>query len=122
MIQALRSTLAFAVSAAATLVIVAGSAAPVAAAEAPRTAIIDIRGIDLASADGQARVTAEIARTARRVCDTGDNRTLAVALANRGCGASAIASATLPAATFAGAFAPAAKVADAARPLTTAGR
>ena len=112
MIQALRSTLAFAVSAAATLVIVAGSAAPVAAAEAPRTAIIDIRGIDLTSADGHARVTAEVARTARRVCDTGDNRTLVIALANRGCEASAIASATLPAVTFA----------DAARPLTTAGR
>ena len=112
MIRALRSTLALAVSVAATVVIVAGSAAPVAAAGAPRTAIVDIRGIDLASADGHARVTAEIARTARRICDTGDNRNLAIALANRGCEASAIASATLPAATLA----------DAARPLTTAGR
>ncbi|MBC7504723.1 MAG: UrcA family protein [Sandarakinorhabdus sp.] len=107
-----RSTLTLAVAAAATIVIVAGSAAPVAAAEGPRTAIIDIRGIDLGSTDGLGRVNAAIAHTARHLCDTIDNRNLAIALANRNCVANTIAGTKLPATTMA----------DAARPTAPTGR
>lgn len=121
MIQSLfRSTLTFAVAAAATVVIVAASAAPVTAAEVPHTAVIDIRGIDLTSADGHARVTAEVARAARRLCDTSDNRNLAIALANRSCVADTIASATLPQVNLAAASV--AQVADAALPTNTVRR
>lgn len=97
----LRSTLGLAVAAAATLVIVAGSAAPAAAAETPRTAIVDIRGIDLTSAAGQAQVHSAIKVAARRVCTTTESQTLAVLLANRDCVATAVAGAVVPRAVMA---------------------
>ena len=118
----LRSTLRVSIAAAATLLVVAGSAAPVVAAEAPRTAVIDVRGIDLTTAAGQARINAEIARAARRVCDSSDSRSLALALANRNCESDAIGSASLPQANFAGAAAPHTALADAAQPTKTVSR
>ena len=47
------------------------------------------------------RVNAEIARTARRLCYTNDNRNLAIALANRGCVADTIAGTHLPTSSLA---------------------
>ena len=90
----LRSTLALGIATAATLLTIAGSAAPVAAAEAPRSIAIDVSGINLASPAGQARVQAEIGRAARSVCSTGDDRSAANAMARRSCIKASIARAT----------------------------
>ena len=116
-----RSTFALTIAAAATAIIVASSAAPVAAAETQRTAVIDVRGIDLASPQGRTRVDAEIARTARHLCDNSGDRALAVALANRDCLARTIASATTPGADMA-AINPGNSLADAALPTSTVRR
>ena len=99
----LRSTLAFGVAAAATMVIVAGSAAPVHAGETVRTAVIDVRGIDRTTAAGAARIAAEIDRAARRVCSNGDGRALANMMAERACIAETTAR-TLPAISLAAAI------------------
>lgn len=80
-----RSTLAITVATAATLLTIAGSAAPAAAAEGPRSVAIDVSGIDLASPAGLARIEAEIGRAARSVCSTGDDRSAANAMARRAC-------------------------------------
>lgn len=80
-----RSTLALTVATAATLLTIAGSAAPAAAAEAPRSIAIDVSGIDLASPAGHARIEAQIGRAARSVCSTGDDRSAANAMARRAC-------------------------------------
>ena len=89
MITALRNTVSFAVAAAATLLIVAGSAAPVSAATIDfadaRTEIIDTSGINLASAAGFTQMQTQITRTARRLCQNGDNRSLAGQLKSREC-------------------------------------
>lgn len=80
-----RSTLAITVATAATLLTIAGSAAPAAAAEGPRSVAIDVSGIDLASPAGHARIEARIGRAARSVCSTGDDRSAANAMARRAC-------------------------------------
>ncbi len=91
----LRSTLAISVAAAATLLTIAGSAAPAIAAETPqRIAIaaetpqriaIDISGVDLASPTGHARIEAQIGRAASSVCATGDDRSAAATMARHAC-------------------------------------
>lgn len=80
----LRSTFAFAIAAGATLMIVAGSAAPVQAAEA-RTMAIDTSGIDLTSPAGLARIEAQVGRAARSVCSTNDDRGAAATMARQAC-------------------------------------
>lgn len=95
MINALiRTGFTIALATSATILTVVGSAAPVQAAEATRTAVIDIRGIDLASPSGRDRVEAEVRRAAARVCDNGDARSLRGIQASRACTAAAIAAAT----------------------------
>lgn len=74
----LRSTLSLGVAGAATLLIIAGSAAPVRAGAAPVGAAaaavrISTRGIDLAHPAGVSRITHAIATTARRICSTNDS-------------------------------------------------
>ena len=93
--QFIRSTLALTIATGATLVIVAGSAAPATAATAPayRTATIDTRAYNLNHPAGRAELDARIARTARRLCDTGDTQQLAAAQAMRACVARATAAA-----------------------------
>jgi UrcA family protein len=88
-----RSTLGITIAAAATLLTIAGSAAPAAAAEGRRSIAIDISGIDLASPAGHARVEAEIGRAARSVCSTGDDRSAAAAMARHACIKSSLAGA-----------------------------
>lgn len=80
----LRSTLACAIATGATLLIVAGSAAPVNAAQV-RTMTIDTRGIDLTSPAGLARIEAEVGRAARSVCATNDDRSAAATVARQRC-------------------------------------
>jgi UrcA family protein len=89
----LRSTFAIAVATAATLLTVIGSAAPAAAAEAPRRVVIDTSGIDLASPAGHARIEAEISRAARRICSTNADRGAAQSMARNACIKSSLAGA-----------------------------
>ena len=92
MIAIFRNTVSFAIAATATVLIVAGSAAPVSASQVPTT-VISVSGIDLASPAGVARVQAEVKRTARRLCDTGDSRSLAGQQHSRTCTQTALAAA-----------------------------
>lgn len=80
---------------AATIVVVAGSASPAAAGtlDTPRSAIIDLAGIDLASQAGEARVADEVKRTARRVCSTDGDPSLAARSARLACIEAALAAA-----------------------------
>lgn len=87
-----RQTLSVAVAAGATLLIVAGSAAPVDAQTIP-TAQVSTRGIDLSSPAGIKRVTDEVRRTARRLCSTGDDRAVNANLHRKTCMAAAMAAA-----------------------------
>jgi UrcA family protein len=69
----LRSAAGFVIAATATIVTIAGSAAPVAAAPVETISIaIPTSGIDLASPAGVAHVKAEIRRSARLVCGPAD--------------------------------------------------
>jgi UrcA family protein len=88
----IRSTLGFTVAATATMLIVAGSAAPAGATDAPRLTI-DTSGIDLASPAGVARVEKAIGRAARSVCAADNDRTAAAALARHQCIKAALAAA-----------------------------
>jgi UrcA family protein len=88
-----RSTLAITVATAATLLTIAGSAAPAAAAEGPRSVAIDVSGIDLASPAGHARIEAEIGRVARRICSTNADRGAAQTVARNACIKSSLAAA-----------------------------
>lgn len=83
MFTALRNTVSLAVAAMATIVIVAGSAAPVSAETV--TATIHTGGTDLATPAGFQRVQAEIQRAARRICNTGETRSLAAQKQGRTC-------------------------------------
>jgi UrcA family protein len=87
-----RNTFSLAIAATATLLVVAGSAAPVGAETMP-TAQISIKGIDLTSPAGIARVTDEVRRTARRLCSTNDDRSPSANQARRNCMLTAIAAA-----------------------------
>jgi UrcA family protein len=80
---------------AATIVVVAGSASPAAAAtlDTPRTAVIDLSGMDLASRAGEARVADQVKRAARRVCSTDGDRGLAARSARLACIETALATA-----------------------------
>jgi UrcA family protein len=119
----LRSTLAITVATAATLLTIAGSAAPAAAAEGPRSIAIDISGVDLASPAGHARIEALIGRAARSVCSTGDDRSAAAAMARHACIKSSLAGAMPALNSFAAAARDArTAVADAAPAATTAQR
>lgn len=89
----LRSTFALAISIAATIATVAGSAAPARAAETHRTAQIDTSRLDLTNPAGRAALHAEITRTATRICNTGNTRDLIAAQAMRQCVAAALATA-----------------------------
>ena len=89
----LRSTLAITVATAATLLTIAGSAAPAAAAEGPRRIAIDISGVDLASPAGHASIEALIGRAANTVCATGDDRSAAATMARHACIKSSLAGA-----------------------------
>jgi UrcA family protein len=77
----LRSAAGFVIAASATIVTIAGSAAPASASEAPgftapATVAVYTNGIDLASPSGVARVKAEIRRAARRICDDHGDRSV----------------------------------------------
>lgn len=87
--------IAMTMAAAATIVIVAGSAAPAVAAtlDGAPTATIDLAGIDLASPAGEARISGAVARAARRICTDGSERSVAAAQARRACIAVALDSA-----------------------------
>jgi UrcA family protein len=91
---ALRSTLTLALATAATVGIIAFSAAP-AAAETPRTAHIETRGVDLTSPIGRARIEAQVRRTARTVCGAGDTQAWRAAPAIHACYTAALAAARL---------------------------
>jgi UrcA family protein len=88
-----RSTLAITIATAATLLTIAGSAAPAAASETSRSVTIDISGIDLASPAGHARIEAEIGRVARRICSTNADRGAAQSMARNACIKASLASA-----------------------------
>ena len=87
--------IAMTMAAAATFVIVAGSAAPATAAPVgtPRIVVVSLSGIDLASPAGEARIADAVARAARSVCTAGDNRALAERQARRTCIATALGTA-----------------------------
>lgn len=87
------STVAFAVASAATLVIVASSAAPVAASQTRSTATINLGGIDLASPAGEARIAKAVGHAARQVCSTGADRGIRAARDRRACIDTALATA-----------------------------
>lgn len=87
-----RSTLALAIAASATLVVVAGSAAPVAAAE---TVTVYVGAWNLSSPAGRAAAETAIADAAERVCDTGTPEQTAAAKASRACYRTVMAT-TLP--------------------------
>ncbi len=81
----LRSTLTLTLSTAATAVVVAFSAAPVQAAQTPRTINIHTQGIDLTSPAGRALVDARVRRAARAVCGANDPQAWRTAPAIRAC-------------------------------------
>ena len=88
----LRSTLAITVATAATLLTIAGSAAP-AAAQTPRRIAIELSGVDLGSPAGHARIETLIGRAANTVCATGDDRSAAATVARHACIKSSLAGA-----------------------------
>jgi UrcA family protein len=88
----LRSTLAVAVATSATLVIVAGSAAPVAAAE---SVTVYVGAWNLSTPAGRAAAENAIADAAEQVCDTGTPEQAAAAKASRACYRTVMAT-TLP--------------------------
>lgn len=87
-IRFLRSTLALAIASTATLVVVAGSAAPVAAAE---TVTVDVGGYNLATSSGRAAAENVIEQAVDHVCDTGTPEQAAAAKASRACYATTMA-------------------------------
>lgn len=89
----LRSTLTLTLATAATVGIVAFSAAPASASDAPRTAHVHTQGIDLTSNAGRARVEAQVRRAARSVCGANDDQAWRTAPAIRACTDAAIANA-----------------------------
>jgi len=86
----LRSTFALAIAASATLIVVAGSAAPVAAAEA---VTVNVNAYNLASPTGRAAAEAAVRNAADSVCATGTPEQLASARATRSCTAKALTAA-----------------------------
>ena len=76
-------------AAAATMIIVAGSAAPATAATPRQDVVIDLAGVDLASPAGEARIAHAVARAVDRVCGGGDQG-LAGHLARRACAQGAL--------------------------------
>lgn len=93
MIHALfRSAAGLAIAATATILTIAGSAAPVSAAEAPSIAVATT-GIDLASPAGVARVRADIRRAARLLCDDRSDRSVRAHVDRQQCIATAMTTA-----------------------------
>lgn len=94
---ALRTIFALTIATSATLITIAGSAAPVSATEVAAsdvaTRTVATAGIDLATPEGRATVTARVRRAAAAVCNPGD-ASLRAAMARRACTATAIAAAT----------------------------
>jgi UrcA family protein len=88
----LRSTLAVAVATSATLVVVAGSAAPVTAAE---SVTVNVSAWNLSTPAGRAAAENAIGDAAEHVCDTGTPEQAAAAMASRACYRTVMAS-TLP--------------------------
>jgi UrcA family protein len=86
----IRSTFALAVAASATLVVVAGSAAPVAAAE---TVTVNVAAYNLASTAGRAAAESALHQAVGSVCDTGTPEQAAAAKASRACYAAVMANA-----------------------------
>jgi UrcA family protein len=90
MIHALfRSAAGLTIAASATILTIAGSAAPVSAAEAPAIEVVT-KGIDLASPAGVARVNADIRRAARLLCDDRGDRSVRAHLDRQQCIATAV--------------------------------
>lgn len=87
-----RSTFALAVAASATLVVIAGSAAPVSAAE---TVTVYVGAWNLSTPSGRAAAENAIADAAEHVCDTGTPEQAAAAMASRACYRTVMAT-TLP--------------------------
>jgi UrcA family protein len=90
-----RSAAGLAIAATATILIIAGSAAPVSAAEtetfaAAPTIVIRTDGIDLASTAGVNRIKAEVNRAARRVCTIAGDRSLEARAHRQQCLATAL--------------------------------
>lgn len=84
----LRTTVTMSIATGATLLLIAGSSAPVSAATpdtARRSAVIDTTAFDLARPAGRAALVAQLRSTARRLCNTGNTEQLAAALAMRAC-------------------------------------
>jgi UrcA family protein len=86
----LRSALALTIASTATLVVIAGSAAPVAAAE---TVTVNVAAYNLASNAGRAAAETAIEKAVESVCDTGTPEQAAAAKASRACHSAAMASA-----------------------------
>jgi UrcA family protein len=88
--QLFRSTFALAIAASATLVVIAGSAAPVAAAE---TVVVNVDAWNLQNPAGRNAAEAAVTNAARRVCDSGTPEQPAAARASRDCMRAVMASA-----------------------------
>jgi UrcA family protein len=84
-----RSAAGLAIAASATILTIAGSAAPVSATEAP-TFTVATTGIDLASPAGVARVKADIRRAARLLCNDRSDRSVRAHVDRQQCIATAI--------------------------------
>jgi UrcA family protein len=88
--QLFRSTFALAVAASATLFVIAGSAAPVAAAE---VVVVNVDAWNLQNPAGRNAAEAAVADAAEHVCATGTPEQAAAAKASRDCLAVVMASA-----------------------------
>jgi UrcA family protein len=86
----LRSALALTIASTATLAVIAGSAAPVAAAE---TVTVSVAAYNLATSAGRAAAETAIERAVQQVCDTGTPEQAAAAKASRACYTAAMAAA-----------------------------
>ncbi len=115
-----RSALGLAIAATATLLTIAGAAAPVQAASV-RTALVSTSGLDLNSATGRIIAAQRIGFAARQICAASDPRALDQARAARACTTAAIAAATPRIAAIAAARSSGTLLADAS-PAGTAAR
>ena len=86
----LRSALALTIASTATLAVIAGSAAPVAAAE---TVTVSVAAYNLSTNAGRAAAENVIEQAAEHVCDTGTPEQAAAAKASRACYTAAMANA-----------------------------
>lgn len=89
-----RNTVSFAIAATATMLIVAGSAAPVSAATStPVSVTIHTSAANLATPEGFAQIKSRVKGAANRLCGQGDSRALAEQMQSRACVERALAAA-----------------------------